>query len=95
VTESIWSMTLQQFRDSLGNEEPPSDVALAVLWWGAKGNWARAHESAQQDEGPAGSWVHAYQTPQTRDTGTVAQAKLLQEWIEIAGSLLGEGGSER
>jgi len=26
----------------------------------AKGDWTRAHESAQQDEGPEGSWVHAY-----------------------------------
>jgi hypothetical protein len=35
-------------------------VALAGLWWDAKGNWARAHESAQQDEGPHRAWVHAY-----------------------------------
>jgi hypothetical protein len=27
-----------------------------------KGDWKRAHESAQQDEGPEGSWVHAYLT---------------------------------
>ena len=25
-----------------------------------KGDWTRAHESAQRDEGPEGSWVHAY-----------------------------------
>jgi hypothetical protein len=34
--------------------------ALAALWHDAHGDWARAHELAQQDEGPAGSWVHAY-----------------------------------
>ncbi|MGC1223984.1 MAG: hypothetical protein WA872_19565 [Candidatus Sulfotelmatobacter sp.] len=33
--------------------------ALAGLWWDAKGDWKRAHESAQQDEGKGGSWVHA------------------------------------
>ena len=55
-------MTLQQFRDSLRDQEPPSglSVALAGLWWDAKGQWTRAHESAQQDESPAGAWVHAY-----------------------------------
>ena len=55
-------MTLQQFRDSLNTNEPPVNLsnALAGLWWDAKGDWTRAHESAQQDEGPAGSWVHAY-----------------------------------
>jgi hypothetical protein len=25
-----------------------------------KGDWTRADESAQQDEGSDGSWVHAY-----------------------------------
>ena len=55
-------MTTQEFRDSLLREQPstPFSFALAGLWWDAKGNWTRAHESAQQDEGPAGSWVHAY-----------------------------------
>jgi len=28
--------------------------------WDAKGDWTRAHESAQRDEGVGGSWVHAY-----------------------------------
>ena len=48
-------MTLEQFRQSLQREEPPVDLsfALAGLWWDAKGNWNRAHGSAQQDEGPA------------------------------------------
>jgi hypothetical protein len=26
----------------------------------AEGDWTRAHEAAQRDEGPDGSWVHAY-----------------------------------
>ena len=56
------SMTLDQFRDSLKGEGPPADLdfALKGLWWDAKGDWNRAHESAQQDEGPRGAWVHAY-----------------------------------
>ena len=52
-------MTLDEFRESLTATEPPAGLphALAGLWWDAKGDWTRAHESAQQDEGSAGSWV--------------------------------------
>ncbi len=55
-------MTLDDFRKSLAEATPPAEFtkALAGLWWDAKGDWARSHDSAQQDEGPAGSWVHAY-----------------------------------
>jgi hypothetical protein len=99
-------MTLQQFRDSLRNEEPPSDVALAGLWWDAKGNWTRAHESAQQDEGPAGSWVHAYLHRKEGDASnaeywyrragkSTSRSSFDQEWVEIAESLLSESGSKR
>jgi hypothetical protein len=40
-----------------------------VLWWDAKGDWTRAHESAQQDEGPDGSRVHAYLHRKEGDAG--------------------------
>jgi len=55
-------MSFEHFRDSLEETSPPQGLthALTGLWWDAKGDWTRAHESAQQDEGPHGSWVHAY-----------------------------------
>ncbi len=55
-------MNLEEFRHSLLQEKPPRNLSLALagLWWDAKGDWKQAHESAQQDEGLAGSWVHAY-----------------------------------
>jgi len=55
-------MTLDEFRQSFTAPEPPAELtnALAGLWWDGKGDWTRAHESAQQDEGKDGSWVHAY-----------------------------------
>jgi hypothetical protein len=55
-------MSLDDFRKSLTQAAPPSELSLALvgLWWDAKGDWVRAHEAAQQDEGPHGSWVHAY-----------------------------------
>lgn len=41
---------------------PPADAgpALQALWHDAHGDWARAHACSQEDEGPAGAWVHAY-----------------------------------
>ncbi len=94
-------MTLQEFRDSLKNENPPTQLALAGLWWDAKGDWTRAHESAQQDEGPAGAWVHAYLHRKEGDISnarywygragkTPAQTSLDHEWKEIVESLLNE-----
>jgi len=55
-------MTVDEFRQSHAATEPPAGLTHAVigLWWDAKGDWKKAHESAQQDEGTEGSWVHAY-----------------------------------
>jgi len=55
-------MTLDDFLQSLVPTEPPAGLshALAALWWDMKGDWTRAHESAQQDESGDGAWVHAY-----------------------------------
>ncbi len=52
-------MTLDEFRRSLTATEPPAGLTLALagLWWDAKGDWTRAHESAQQDDGPEDAWV--------------------------------------
>ena len=64
-------MNAGQFKASLADAAPPQDLAapLAALWWDAKGDWARAHESAQQDEGVEGSWVHAYLHRKEGDQG--------------------------
>ncbi len=55
-------MDLAQFRASLTQSEPPAGLGLALqtLWWDAKGNWHKAHDCAQSDEGRAGAIVHAY-----------------------------------
>ena len=98
-------MTLQDSRDSLLNDEPPHHLGVArvALWWDAEGDWSRAHESAQRDDGPAGAWVHAYLHRKEGDPSnagywyrraskTPSQAALEQEWAEIAESLLDEMG---
>jgi hypothetical protein len=94
-------MTLPEFRDSVLRDDPPRGLspALLGLWWDAKGNWTKAHESAQQDEGMAGSWVHAYLHRREGDSAnagywyrragkTPARNSLEEEWIEIAQSLI-------
>ena len=98
-------MTLDEFRQSLTATEPPSGLsqALAGLWFDAKGDWTRAHESAQQDEGRDGSWVHAYLHRKegdasnasywyTRADKSPSKAPLEEEWSGIVESLL--AGSE-
>jgi len=96
-------VTLEQFRQSLASGAPPlNDVALAGLWWDAKGDWTRAHESAQQDEGPAGAWVHAYLHRKEGDDSNArywysragkkpARVSFEQEWEEITAALLNAG----
>jgi hypothetical protein len=93
-------VTLQEFCQTLTEVSPPtSDFALSGLWWDAKGDWTRAHESAQQDEGAAGAWVHAYLHRKEGDNSNAAywysragkepsRAALDQEWEQITTTLL-------
>ena len=55
-------MTPQEFKASLTADRPPSNVGplLDALWHDARGDWARAHEIAQDVDDNAGAWVHAY-----------------------------------
>jgi hypothetical protein len=55
-------MTLEDFRKSLQQPEPPHglSVPVAALWWDAKGDWARAHDMVDSLESREGMAVHAY-----------------------------------
>ena len=96
-------MTLDDFRQSLTAAEPPTGLTLALagLWWDAKGDWKQAHESTQRDEGRDGSWVHAYLHRKEGDQGNaaywygqagkpVSPEPLEAEWLGIVRDLLGE-----
>ena len=95
------AMTLEDFRQSLNAMEAPAGLsdALAGVWWDAKCDWTRAHESAQQDEGRDGSWVHAYLHRKEGDQGNAAywysragkpvcREPLDAEWVSIVSALL-------
>jgi hypothetical protein len=95
-------MTLDEFRQSLSESRPPKGITLALvgLWWDAKGNWTQAHQSAQEDEGTNGAWVHAYLHRKEGDQSNaaywyrragkpVARGPLDAEWRSIVMDLLG------
>jgi hypothetical protein len=89
------------FKASLTAASPPEQTPplLAALWHAGKGDWARAHEIAQDDESESGSWVHAYLHRVEGDESNAgywyrrakkphATSPLAAEWEEIARALL-------
>jgi hypothetical protein len=101
-------MILDDFLQSLAVIEPPSDISLALagLWWEAKGDWTRAHESAQQDKDVNGAWVHAYLHRKEGDLSNasywyaragrrVPEDSLLAEWEAITRDLLERNGIDQ
>jgi hypothetical protein len=80
-------MTEEEFRASLARPLPPEGVSLAVagLWWDAKGDWARAHECAQAQDDAAGAALHAYLHRKEPD---LANARY---WYGVAGRRMPSG----
>jgi hypothetical protein len=95
-------MTADELRHSAtADAAPPPGLAppLRALWWDARGDWAAAHEAAQEGEDADSAWVHALLH---RREGDLANADywyrragrrrpavaLDQEWAEIAAALL-------
>jgi len=46
--------------------------ALLALWWDVKGDWAKAHEIAQDVRGADGAWLHPYLHRKEGDVGNAA-----------------------
>jgi hypothetical protein len=95
------SLDFAAFKASLGAAKPPGGLsgALQALWWEAKGDWDKAHECAQADEGKAGDWVHAYLHRKEGDKDNAGywykrvgqpfcKTTLPEEWAAIAEALL-------
>ena len=93
----------QAFRESLEADAPPtgSGPLLAALWHDAKGDWKRAHEIVQDEEGAAAAWVHAYLHRKEGDLSNagywyrraakpVSKASLEDEWEAIVAQFLAQ-----
>jgi len=94
-------MDYGQFKDTLAGKTPPKALSAAerALWWDAKGDWDKAHECAQEDDGKAAAWVHAYLHRKDGDLENAsywyrragkpaANGALAAEWEGIARGLL-------
>jgi hypothetical protein len=94
-------MLFEDFQRSLEGVRPPEGVPIlaAALWWDAKGDWARAHEIAQDVESADGAWVHAYLHRKEGDGGNAgywyrqagrprSQAQFEAEWEDIVRAIL-------
>ena len=94
-------MTLEEFKESTRRESPPKGISplLKAMWYDAKGKWESAHNLAQDEHSPEGSWIHAYLHRKEGDLGNasywyhranqpVPQQPLEKEWEEIAAALL-------
>lgn len=94
-------MTLEQFKATLSAPAPPAGLspALAALWHDAKGDWNKAHETAQDIDDETGSWIHAYLHRKEGDASNaaywyhragkpVAHDSLDAEWERILTALL-------
>ena len=94
-------MDLTQFSATVAEGAPPEGMSLALqtLWWDAKGDWNRAHQCAQQDEGTTGSIVHAYLHRKEGDMRNAggwysragrepATVPLEEEWRSLADEML-------
>jgi len=94
-------MELAQFRDSLNDAAPPQGAGslLRALWHDAKGQWARAHEIVQEEDGRDAARVHAYLHRKEGDLPNAGywyrraglpacESPLEDEWERIASALL-------
>jgi hypothetical protein len=92
---------LTAFHDFLAGTEPPAgaSAALRALWWDAKGDWDRAHDAAQSDEGAQAALVHAYLHRKEGDPGNAGywyrragraahRGTLDEEWQALAAEML-------
>jgi hypothetical protein len=97
-------VTLEEFKRTTSDPRPPADLSppLLALWHDARGDWTAAHETAQEIEDAAGSWIHAYLHRKEGDLGNAGywyhragrpeqRGSLEDEWDEIASELLGSG----
>ena len=55
-------MTPDAFRRTLTEDDPPTMLTdlQRALWYGARGDWTKSHETVQNEDGADAAWVHAW-----------------------------------
>ena len=94
-------MTVEEFRSTLRDEDPPGGIstALQAMWEDGRGRWEAAHAIAQDIDDKAGAWIHAYLHRKEGDLGNagywygragqpVAYDAIEEEWARIVRALL-------
>jgi hypothetical protein len=94
-------VTLSEFKQAIARTAVPPELspALLALWHDARGDWAAAHQVAQDIDDATGAWIHAYLHRKEGDLANagywyrragqpVAGESLPAEWERIAGTLL-------
>ena len=94
-------MDITGFKSSLELDNPPEELSrpLQALWWDGKGDWDKAHTTAQEVSDADGAWVHAYLHRKEGDEGNAAywysragkpksSVSLDEEWEEIVQAML-------
>jgi len=93
--------SIDEFRETLNDNQPPEGLSklLQALWWDGKGDWDKAHITAQDISNADGAWVHAYLHRKEGDEGNAnywyslarkpkSTQSLDGEWEQIVGALL-------
>lgn len=95
-------MTFSEFNATLSANVPPAvSPALVALWHDAKGDWEKAHGTAQDIDDATGAWVHAYLHRKEGDASNAAywyrradkpveRCPLDAEWTRIVTALLSD-----
>jgi hypothetical protein len=94
-------VTLPEFTRSTDEVKPPAGLspALVALWHDARGDWAAAHQVAQDIDDATGAWIHAYLHRKEGDLANagywyrragqpICREPLTAEWERIATTLL-------
>lgn len=94
-------MNLEDFKRSLTETSPPkeSSAYLKSLWYDAKGDWTKAHDTISEIENKNAAWVHAYLHRKEGDTGNAdywyhragkkrPDVSLEKEWEELVKEFL-------
>jgi hypothetical protein len=95
-------MTFSEFNATLAADTPPAvSLALVALWHDAKGDWDKAHGTAQDIDDATGAWVHAYLHRKEGDAANAAywyrkadkpveRGPFDAEWTRIVTALLSD-----